>query len=80
MKSKVYLSKTASVSSVHAYYDLSPKKRHYIGTYSSISEAVHARNVFEISLLASGNLRNTLKALAKHYEITLWRQSYGSCN
>ena len=75
MKSETYSSFDSQSAFVNAYYDLSPKKRHYIGAYSSLSEAVRARNIFEISLLTSGNLKDTLKAVAKHHELTIWRLS-----
>jgi hypothetical protein len=72
---KCYSATVSSLKPFHAYYDLSQKKRYHIGEFLTLKEAVHARNLFEVSLLASGNLKDALKSVAKHFEKTLWKLS-----
>jgi len=67
---------TSAIKTYQVYYDFENGQRHMIGKFSSINEAVHARNRFEINSLTSGYLSGVIKKIAKHHDKTLWRLSY----
>lgn len=71
-----YLKPKSSLQAYQAYYDLDNGRRHLIGNFATINEAVQARDCYEISLLSSGNLSGALKSISKHYDKTLWQLSY----
>jgi len=70
------LNYTSAIKTYQVYYDFENGERHIIGKYASITEAVRARNRFEINLLTSGYLSGAIKKIAKHHDKTLWRLSY----
>ncbi len=71
-----YFKPKPSMQVYQAYYDLDNGRRHVIGTFATINEAVQARDSYEISMLSSGNLSGALERISKHYDKTLWQLSY----